>query len=235
MPCLQITMREKKLDKRLTAVASYINKGDAVADIGSDHAYLPLYLLTNNLSERVLVSDLRDGPLESAKRNFTRYGLADKLVTMKYDGIRSDVPYDYDTIVVAGMGGITISGIIEKAKEHLLKCRNKLILQPMTEFEALRRKIFEIGFHITSETIVNADDGKLYTVICAEEGISDEYSYFEYIFGKIELCKNTENYCLSVDRYISSLQSAVKAGAYNKADLLADALAYREQIKGRLQ
>ena len=224
-------MREKILDKRLQAVVSFVEKGDRVADIGSDHGYIPLYLIQNNICENVLVTDINEGPLLSARKNFERFGFGDFLNTMLYDGIDPEILKTYDKIIIAGMGGLTIAGILEKVESELKEYKPRLILQPMTEQDKLRKALFKLGYRIEREKCPEAS-GKIYNVIYARSGEVEDYKELEYALGKYTLCDDDDklNYIKKLDRVIKATQSAVSSGAKNKDDLLSALKKYREEI-----
>ncbi len=224
-------MREKTLDARLSAIVSLIREGDTVADIGSDHAYIPLHLIKNKICKDVLVTDIRKGPLEAARKNFNRFGFGDLLVTMQYDGIREDVPARYSTVIIAGMGGLTICGILKNAAEQLKANGNTLILQPMTEQDILREFLKSNGFAIEKEIIAKTDNGKLYNIIKAKVGASEEYSECEYRFGKYSLCETKELYGESVRKYLGALVAAREHGATDKAQAIESVENYLSEIE----
>ncbi len=102
------------ISDRLLACAGFVNPGDRVADVGCDHGYLGIYLLKRNIARSVIASDLRKGPLQSAKDNGALYGVADRMEFYLSDGLKN-VPHDFDTMVCAGMGAETMISILEAA------------------------------------------------------------------------------------------------------------------------
>lgn len=154
-------------DARLLRCAEYVTQGGYVLDVGTDHAYLPCYLVENGVSVGAAASDISDGPLLSAKKTVGRRGLESAVMLIKSDGLK-DIPEDVlskaTDIVVAGMGGELIAKIVCEGGPLLGK---NYILQPNTRAAALRRALFENGFVIEAESAVR--DGKfLYTVICGK-------------------------------------------------------------------
>lgn len=223
-------MREKILDERLSAVAFFVEKGDKVADIGSDHGYIPLHLIQNKICEKVLVTDIKAGPLLSAKKNFERFGFGASLVTMLYDGIDPEILKDYNKIIIAGMGGLTIADILSRVKDQLKKYKPSLVLQPMTEQDKLRMTLSELGYRIVKEKYPIAKGKRIYSVIFAVYGECEEYSEFEYIFGKYSLCDDKENYIANLDAAIKTTENAVLKGAKNKMEFLSDLKKYRQEL-----
>ncbi len=153
------------LDNRLKLCAEMVSGTGCVCDIGTDHALLAAELITSGKCTKVIASDIKEGPLESAKRTVEKYGIEDKVELVLSDGL-ANVPLEgVGDIVIAGMGGETIADIIEDCRE-LPYSDIRLILQPMTKAEELRRRLFSAGYTIESERAAE-DSGRLYTVICA--------------------------------------------------------------------
>lgn len=175
-----------QLDKRLSAVASLVRKGASFADIGTDHAYLPVYLIKNNIIDSAIASDLRKGPLENARETAEAYNLIEKIQLRLSDGLDNFTDGEANEIAVAGMGGLLIAQFIERTK-WLKNIDIHLILQPMTHAEELRKSLFDNGFQIDKEIAVQ-DKDKLYIIIsayyCGEEFY---YTDFDLIVGKLPL------------------------------------------------
>ncbi len=153
------------ISDRLLACAGFVNPGDRVADVGCDHGYLGIHLLMRGIARSVIASDLRKGPLQSAKDNAALYGVADRMTFCLSDGVR-DIPRDFDTMVCAGMGAETMISILEAAP-WLQKEGYRLILQCQIKTHLLRRYLSEHGFRIQEERVLR--DGKfLYTVMEAQ-------------------------------------------------------------------
>ena len=147
---------------RLLACAEFVNPGDRVADVGCDHGYLGIYLLQRNIARSVIASDLREGPLQSARDNGALYGTADKMEFILSDGLKA-VPHDFDTLVCAGMGAETMISILEAAP-WLRKKGYRLILQCQIKNYLLRKYLSDSGFAIREERVLR--DGRfLYTVL----------------------------------------------------------------------
>ena len=154
-----------KLDSRLMAIADLVRKDKVFADIGTDHAYLPVYLVENRIINCAIAADLRVGPLENAKETVVSHNLSDKIELRLSDGLDNFSENEVQEIAVAGMGGLLISQFIERT-EWLKNEDIHLILQPMTHIEELRKTLFDNGFIIDKEVV--AEDGdKLYIVLSA--------------------------------------------------------------------
>ena len=150
------------LSTRLLACAAFVNTGDRVADIGCDHGYLSIHLLTQGIARSIIASDVNEGPLQSAMRNARKFGVADKISFYLSDGVQN-IPRDFDTMVCAGMGGDTMIHILEAAP-WLKKEQYRLILQCQSKTPMLRQYLFEQGWQINRETVLR--DGRfLYTIM----------------------------------------------------------------------
>lgn len=169
-------MSSVSLTPRLSAIASLVPSGSLVADIGTDHALLPIYLIESGITERVIASDIVDGPLCSAKKNITAHNLGNKISVIKSDGLVKVYPFAPETVVIAGMGGETIRDIIS-ACDYSLSGAPYFILQPMTHTELLRRYLIESGFSILSETLVR-EQHHFYVIIAAQYTPKQEH-YFK--------------------------------------------------------
>ena len=150
------------LSDRLLACCAFVHPGDRVADVGCDHGYLSIHLLQTGIASHVYASDVRPGPLSSAKRNADIYGITEKIAFFLSDGVQN-LPRDFDTMVCAGMGGDTMISILSAAP-WLKSDRYRLILQCQSKTPDLRRYLSENGWAISRETVLR--DGRfLYTVM----------------------------------------------------------------------
>lgn len=150
------------LSDRLLACAGFVAPGDRVADVGCDHGYLGIHLLTKGIAKSVIASDVNEGPLQSAMRNARKFGVADKMTFFLSDGVRN-IPRDFDVLVCAGMGADTIVSILEAAP-WLKNEQYRMILQCQSKTPMLRRYLSENGWRITEETVLR--DGRfLYTIM----------------------------------------------------------------------
>lgn len=154
------------LDKRLLSCAGFVRAGAVFADIGTDHGYLPLFLLKEGRIKRAYLSDVNKGPLSSAERNAAAEGLADKCEFILTDGAAALKDKGITDYAICGMGGELISRIIEDAP-HIFTEGVRLILQPMTKQECVRRFLAERGFTVVGERF-SYDSGKYYATIAAE-------------------------------------------------------------------
>ena len=190
-------MELPNLDTRLQSVARFVRRGAFVADIGSDHAYLPLWLVLSGRASRAVASDIVEGPVARARANVIRYGCEDRVTVIRADGLAGVRELPITDIVIAGMGGELIANIISAAG-WVRNERYRLILQPMTHSEILRRELLAWGFFISDEALSMSKDGKkLYVTICAEFGVdgkNEKWSDAELLLGKKNIERGGEIY-----------------------------------------
>ncbi len=159
-------MRLFSLGGRLALCASMVRPGAALADVGTDHAYLPVWLAKRGAVRHAVASDVRPGPLERAKRNIERWRVGDVVETRLSDGLDGIGPGEADDIVIAGMGGLMMAEIVRRTP-WLKNGEKRLILQPMTRAVDLRRSLAEEGFAILREDAAQ-EEGRYYTaMLCA--------------------------------------------------------------------
>ncbi|MBQ7088069.1 MAG: SAM-dependent methyltransferase [Clostridia bacterium] len=154
------------LDKRLSAVAALVRQGSRLADIGTDHAYLPVHLVQSGVCPSAIASDIGAGPLEAAHRTVTENGLTSEITLRLGDGLATVSAGEVEDIAIAGMGGETIAAILEAAP-WVQNEGIRLILQPMTRAEDLRRWLLSHGFSVLEEHLIR-DKHHLYPVLAAE-------------------------------------------------------------------
>ena len=160
-------MRDFALTPRLRLLADWVPPGARLADVGTDHAYLPVWLRLHGRVVSAIACDLREGPLARARETGRAYG-ADEIDFRLGDGLSVVSPEEADTIVIAGMGGENIAAILEQAP-WTADGVHRLLLQPMTRAEVLRRFLMEHGYAIRREILVR-DRGTLYPVMEAAGG-----------------------------------------------------------------
>ena len=178
----------KIADLRLAAAASFGRKGKRVADIGTDHASLPIYIVGNDLSPYAVACDINKGPLNAAKQNIAAANLSDRIDTFLTDGLNGLEQFNPEDVYILGMGGELIWRIIEDSE--LTKQNGiRLILQPMTHPNDLRLGLYSNGFNIVDETLVR-DRDRVYQIIVAEyDSVERTATEVELWLGK----KNIEN------------------------------------------
>lgn len=162
---------------RLEMIIKHV-RGKTIADIGTDHAYIPIYLIENSLAGYVIASDINKGPLLIAGDNIKNHNLTEKIETRLGGGLSVLKENEADTIIIAGMGGILISEIIDADIETAKK--SNLILQPMNAQYELRKYLLSHGFKITNEDIA-VEGFKVYNLIEAASGEQQPFENdFEY-------------------------------------------------------
>ena len=174
------------LRPRLAATAALVGKG-SVADIGSDHAWLPITLCLRG-TPSALASDLNEGPCSNARANIAALGLDEKIKVVCRPGLDGIEDFAPDNIVIAGMGGELIADILS-ASEYPRLSRCLLILQPMTMQDKLRRYLFSAGFAIREERVV-CDEKKYYQILsCCYDGKTRTAAHAELCYGKENLIR----------------------------------------------
>jgi len=152
-----------KLSNRLLAVASFVTDGNILADVGTDHGYIPIYLLQEKRIPKAIAMDINAGPLERAKEHIAVYGLKDYIETRLSDGVVALTPGEVDTVLVAGMGGGLVMHILEEGKEVCRQAK-ELVLQPQSELERVRAYLWSNGYVILEENMI-LEDEKFYPMM----------------------------------------------------------------------
>ncbi|WP_337961566.1 tRNA (adenine(22)-N(1))-methyltransferase TrmK [Limosilactobacillus reuteri] len=176
-------MDEKHLSARLACVASLVPAGARVADIGSDHAYLPAALVLDGKIDFAIAGEVVKGPYENAVREIKDHQLEGRVIPRLADGLAAIEPADkVDTITIAGMGGSLIASILEKDKNKLTGIK-RLVLQPNVGESQLREWLMNNYYQIMNEKIIE-EDNHIYEIIVAEPSVVPfRYSKYELDFG----------------------------------------------------
>ena len=175
------------LSKRLRMNASLVTEGYRLADVGTDHGYIPIALVQEGKIPSALAMDVNPGPLLRAEQHIKEYQLESMIHTRLSDGVKQLQPAEADSVLIAGMGGALIIKILEEGKE-VLKTVKELILQPQSEIDKVRRYLERAGYVIVKEDMV-LEDGKYYPVMKAELGNMHYEQEIFYQFGKLLLEK----------------------------------------------
>lgn len=154
-----------ELSKRLQTVANAVTPGSRVADVGTDHGYVPIYLVERGLCPGAIAMDVNEGPLARAEEHIRAEGLSDRIQTRKSDGLVALAPEETDAVVIAGMGGALMCRILQDATAFL-EAGRELILQPQSEWFKVRRLLSASGYRIIQEWFLE-EEGKYYVVIKA--------------------------------------------------------------------
>lgn len=162
---------------RLECILKYV-RGRTVADIGTDHAYIPIRLIQDKIADKVIASDIKQGPVNAAKRHIEKYSLSDKIDVRLGSGLSPLEEDEADEIIIAGMGGEMIIKILSEDENKAKKAR--LILQPMNSQYDLRKFLHQNGYEIEFEDLAT-EGSKVYNIIIATMGKSEPFTNdFEY-------------------------------------------------------
>lgn len=225
------------LSERMLMAAKMVRKGNAVADIGTDHAYLPAYLVLNGICPKALACDVRKGPLENAKKTVEHYGIEDKITLRLSDGFDEIEPFEAQDFIMCGMGGTLMEQLVSRA--YWLKDKSKrIIVQPQSHAEDIRRFFVENGFKILFEDACT-DGGKLYCALAAEYTGETVKKPVSYIYtGELPGCGKKEAR-LYLENTVARLRKKLEAervhGSAEYADYLKKVALETEEIINGMQ
>lgn len=174
-----------QLSKRMLAIAQMVSRGYRVADVGCDHGYLPIWLVSQKISPRAIAMDIGDGPLERARENIMKHGLLEYIETRKSDGTAALSLGECDSLVIAGMGGPLMERILQ-ARWEVTRAFKEIILEPQSDVGHMRMFLQKNGYRITDENMIY-EDGKYYPVMRVVEGEMKELSVVEQLYGPLLL------------------------------------------------
>lgn len=197
------------LDKRLQAVAALVPKGSRFADIGTDHAYLPVWLVEQGLIPSAVAGDIATGPCQAARTTVAMHGAADKIAVRQGSGLAVLAPGEVDCIAICGMGGSTIISILE-ADKATAQAAQRLVLQPMAGAAALRRYLVEQGWRLVAEDLVE-DPPHFYEIICAERAgkLVDVEATLASYSGAGDICASAK-----------TVSTQINSASYSEAEYL---------------
>ena len=170
---------------RLNQIADMVSRCNTVADIGTDHAYVPIKLVLEGKVQSALAMDIGQGPLACAKEHIAQYGLSERITCRLSDGLQQLHTEEADTIVIAGMGGELMSRICKHDEQRFFG-NKEFILQPQSEYYKVRKQIHAMGYAIVEERNF-IDEGKYYVCIKAQPGQETYENWCEYVYGKVLL------------------------------------------------
>lgn len=202
-------MNGTHLSKRLQTVSEHVEPGSRLADIGSDHAYLPVYLAANQIISYGVVGEVARGPLANATSEIQRAGLAEILHPRLADGLAAIKDGDdIDAITIAGMGGILITHILETGKQKLTG-KEKLILQPNVGANVVRQWLMDNRYQLSAEQILE-EEGHIYEILTAKK-VAAPVSYTEkqLRFGPYLLAEKTPAFVAKWTSERSQLQRII--------------------------
>jgi tRNA (adenine22-N1)-methyltransferase len=228
-------METLKLSPRLAAVASFVPQGAVIADVGTDHAYLPAYLLlAGRITPPAYAFDINEGPVESARRTAEKYGLADKMEIRLNNGLAGTRETLADTVIIAGMGGENIADIIERSLWRW-NDRHTLVLQPMSKAYELCRWLYDNGFYIAEETKVK-DGGELYRVLCVKHGHRPPPDALELYTGPVRAGEELElEYLKKISRKLEKAAEGLGAAKNTQPERYERLTKLAQQAKNRLE
>lgn len=154
------------LSQRLQAVADLVGETWVVADVGTDHGYIPVFLVSSGKAKRAIAMDVNEGPLARAKEHIRQSGLQAQIEARLSDGLAALQPKEAQAIVIAGMGGALIARILADGRK-VARTAKRLVLQPQSELYFFRRFLLEEGYRIVEEDMVY-EDGKFYSMMAVE-------------------------------------------------------------------
>lgn len=232
-------MRELRLNERLAAAASFIKKGARVVDVGTDHGFLPIWLVSSGICQNPIATDLRSGPLSQARRFASEYGVLNNISFRMGDGLEPISPGEVDTVVIAGVGGETIRGILAAAP--WVKSEDvKLILQPQSKIPEIISWLDSEEFYISGAKLAE-DEGRIYLALKAVRGNMLSLAPAGY-YVPPALAKSGDPL---LERYIAGIITKLKSALdgikrsnvpadRQRAEFMADALEGLHGIRGEL-
>lgn len=200
------------LKGRLKLIADKVPKCNVLADVGTDHAYIPIFLVQNGVCQKAIASDIKIGPVKMASNNISLYKLSEKIETRLGNGLDTIEINEADSIIIAGMGGTLLTELLEADKQKAVNT-NTLVLQPMNDLHVVRKWLYDNAFEIYDEEMV-AEGPKMYCVMSAEySGHKKQYSDFELHVGQSLIEKKDPllvTYCRmkvkQIDRVLEQLE-----------------------------
>ncbi|AKG73987.1 tRNA (adenine(22)-N(1))-methyltransferase [Salinicoccus halodurans] len=185
------------LDERLTKVAAYI-KGGTLVDIGSDHAYLPIYAIKNNIVQNAICGEVVKGPFDSTVENIKSHALKDRIEARFGSGLEIvNHDDDIDSITICGMGGPLIADILKSGFKNV-KGKPRLVLQPNTYSYPVRKALVDLGYSIIEETVIR-NGRHFYEILVAEAGHAF-YDEKTLMFGPVNLQKREQAFIQKLER-----------------------------------
>jgi tRNA (adenine22-N1)-methyltransferase len=171
-----------QLSNRLKKLADMVSAGNRLADIGTDHGFVPIYLVENKKIPSAIAMDIGTGPLKRATEHVAECGLSHKIETRLSNGLEKLTPGEADTVLIAGMGGNLIVDILEADREKTHSV-SELVLSPHTDWDVVRRYLITHDFNIIGEDMLE-EEGKYYIFLKAVPEHTTPWSNVEYRYGK---------------------------------------------------
>lgn len=212
------------LPQRLLSIAQNINNVENLVDIGTDHAYIPIYCVKTQRAKNAVASDVKEGPVKIASKNIKKYGLEDKILPLISNGFENVEKNSFDMAVIAGMGGLLINEILDKGKDKISSDAT-LILQPMLAVNEVRKYLCENGFVITKECLAKEED-KIYNILICKKG-NEVLSEFDIYVGKRLFLDKDELFLKYMDNKIYTVTKIING--LKKSKNLSCEIAKREK------
>ncbi len=171
-----------RLSKRLRTIAELVTVGNRLADVGTDHGFIPIWLLEEKRIPGAIAMDINIGPLERARAHVKEAGLEDRIELRQSDGLDALQPGEADTILIAGMGGPLMIEILKRG-DVVAKRASELLLSPHSDWAMVRRYLAESGFCISGEEMLK-EDGKFYLILQVRPGEMEPWDEAAYRYGK---------------------------------------------------
>ncbi len=203
------------LSPRLRLIADIVPPCRCVADIGTDHAYLPVYLIRQGRCQNAIATDLRPGPLKHAEATLMRYLAAEQITLRLGSGAEPLTPGEADTVIVAGMGGMVIGEMLRTGKD-VFAAAEQIIFQPMTAVPELRQAILENGFSVREELLAKEDTTLYHILAVAPVPESVPYSAEELVFGRKLMENRPEHFDEYILRMRQKYQTVLKGSALSR-------------------
>lgn len=200
--------QDKNLGPRLCSAIPFLQSGEIVADIGTDHAYLPILLVREGIARHAVACDIGTGPIERAREHIRAAGMEEKIDTLQTDGLHGVERWEPTAILIFGMGGELIVKILSETA-WVKTGRIRLILQPMSHAEILRAWLRDNGFAITGETVTK--EKHFYQTLCATyQGVGEDYTAAELAVGKVNLQTDPALYRALIAQRIRTLEKVCR-------------------------
>ncbi|HIV86096.1 MAG TPA: class I SAM-dependent methyltransferase [Candidatus Monoglobus merdigallinarum] len=203
-------MYSHTLTPRLEKIAALINNSQVAADIGTDHAYLPIALISRGKAKHVIASDINPGPLERARSNVSKYNMNEQISLRLGSGLSAIAAGECaDTLVIAGMGGLNIMQMLKEGEETVKKAET-VIVQPMTKIPELRQYLYDSGFSGIREYLVKESE-KLYVIIAFETQKTENkpLSELEKLLGRSLINTQPEHFAEYKELFIKRLKASI--------------------------
>lgn len=221
-----------KLSKRLRAIVNFCDKNKIIADIGTDHGFVPNFLYEEDINRKIIATDISLNSLNKAIEFSELRGNKGKIEHIVCNGLEKIPPVDQ--IIIAGMGGILISKILDRDFEKARQAE-KLILQPMQQVDYLRKFLYDKGFKILDEKIVFEDNKFFHIIVANYKAIKEEYRDIDLKVSKllrnrkdkdlIEFLKYLINYNIFI---IKNIEGSSTRSIYKKDKLREENIKLKE-------